>query len=78
MDSQSREYQPSVYESEEIAIVGISGKYPLSENSDTFWKNLKNGKNCITEVPTERWDAELYFNTEKGVTGKSYTKWGDL
>ena len=30
-----------------IAIIGISGRYPMAENIDEFWENLKSGKDCI-------------------------------
>ncbi|NOU17183.1 MAG: SDR family NAD(P)-dependent oxidoreductase [Bacteroidales bacterium] len=60
----------------EIAIVGIGGKYPQAENLEEFWENLKNGRDCITEIPIERWDNKLYFNPERNQAGKSYSKWG--
>src|SRR6185369_10319862 len=35
---------------QEIAIVGLAGRYPQAENLQEFWKNLQNGRDCITEV----------------------------
>ncbi|MGC6177121.1 SDR family NAD(P)-dependent oxidoreductase [Lacrimispora sp. 38-1] len=43
---------------EPIAIIGISGIMPQSEDLLTFWENLKEAKNLITEVPAERWDIK--------------------
>ncbi|KFF06341.1 SDR family NAD(P)-dependent oxidoreductase [Flavobacterium reichenbachii] len=43
---------------EPIAIIGISGRYPMAKNISEFWENLKEGKNCITEIPTDRWDTD--------------------
>ena len=40
----------------DIAIIGLSGRYPEAENIHDFWQNLKSGKNCINEIPSERWD----------------------
>lgn len=40
----------------EIAIIGLSGRYPQAETMDQFWDNLCAGKNCISDVPTDRWD----------------------
>ncbi|MFD8381149.1 SDR family NAD(P)-dependent oxidoreductase [Streptomyces sp. NPDC059679] len=42
----------------EIAIIGIGGRYPQAEDLDTFWANLRAGKDAVTEVPADRWDAE--------------------
>jgi len=44
---------------EDIAIIGISGRYPLSNNLEELWRHLKSGQNCITEVPRDRWRASL-------------------
>ena len=61
---------------QEIAIIGISGRYPQADNLETFWENLKTGKNCVTEIPKERWDYRQYYDPQKNKRGKSYCKWG--
>lgn len=40
----------------DIAIVGVSGRYPEAEDLDAFWQNLRSGRDCIREVPQGRWD----------------------
>lgn len=60
----------------DIAIIGLAGRYPQARNMEAFWDILKNGKNCITEVPKDRWDHSLYFDENKDAPGKTYTKWG--
>jgi acyl transferase domain-containing protein/enoyl-[acyl-carrier-protein] reductase (NADH)/aryl carrier-like protein len=64
------------YEADDIAIIGISGRYPGADTLEEFWENLKAGKDCITEIPAQRWDHSQYFDAEKGTPGKSYCKWG--
>ena len=44
-------------EREDIAIIGISGRYPLSNSLEELWEHLKTGDNCITEVPGNRWQS---------------------
>jgi polyketide synthase PksN len=60
----------------EVAIIGLAGRYAGADNVLEFWNNLKEGKNCITEIPKERWDWRRYFHEEKGRKGSIYTKWG--
>jgi polyketide synthase PksN len=60
----------------DIAIVGLSGRYPQAENIDEFWEKLKDGVNCITEVPADRWDWRRYHDDEKGKKNSSYSRWG--
>lgn len=64
------------YNSRDIAIIGLSGKYPKAKNIEEFWSNLVNGENCITEIPAERWDSSLFYDPDKGIHGKAYSKWG--
>lgn len=61
--------------SSDIAIIGISGRYPMSENLDEYWLNLINGKNCIEEVPKDRWDWRKYYDPENLKQGHGYSKW---
>lgn len=61
---------------EDIAIIGISGRYPDANNIDEFWENLKKGRDSIKEIPSDRWDLTKYFDADKNKKGKVYSKWG--
>jgi len=41
---------------DDIAIIGMAGRYPEANNINEFWQNLTLGKDCIREVPLDRWD----------------------
>jgi polyketide synthase PksM len=58
-----------------IAVIGMAGQFPKSGNLDRFWENLKNGVNCISEVPETRWETDKYFDPDPKVPGKTYSKW---
>uniref|UniRef100_UPI001E3D18CE beta-ketoacyl synthase N-terminal-like domain-containing protein n=1 Tax=Bradyrhizobium sp. Leaf401 TaxID=2876564 RepID=UPI001E3D18CE len=60
----------------DIAIIGLSGRYPQARNVEEFWRNLREGRDCISEIPKERWDHRLYFDEDKNKPGKTYSKWG--
>ena len=47
---------------EPIAIVGMSGKFPKSDDLDEYWENLQQGKNCISKIPNERRDWSDYYD----------------
>lgn len=61
---------------DDIAIIGVSGRYPMADNLSEFWENFITAKDCITEIPKERWDYTKYYDPEKQKIGKSYCKWG--
>ncbi|MCP4700190.1 MAG: amino acid adenylation domain-containing protein, partial [Gammaproteobacteria bacterium] len=39
-----------------VAIIGMSGRFPMAEDADAFWRNIVEGRDCITEIPPDRWD----------------------
>ena len=55
----------------DIAMIGISGRYPESPDLDAFWENLTAGRDCITEIPLSRWNYQPYFDN-----GSMKSKWG--
>jgi polyketide synthase PksL len=71
----SPEIKETIYNSD-IAIIGISGRYPMAKNLDEYWKNLINGRDCISEILPDRWNHRDFYTTEKGKKGATYSKWG--
>ncbi|OCQ18832.1 hypothetical protein A7985_22720 [Pseudoalteromonas luteoviolacea] len=61
---------------EPIAIIGISGRYPESEDLAEYWNNLAAGRDCISEVPESRWDWREYYSEDRTVSGHHFSKWG--
>ncbi|MBX7168179.1 MAG: SDR family NAD(P)-dependent oxidoreductase, partial [Pirellulales bacterium] len=47
----------SIGEGEEIAIVGMAGRFPGAAQLEDFWRNLCAGVDPIGEVPRERWGS---------------------
>lgn len=42
----------------DIAIIGVAGRYPKARNIDEFWRNLREGRDCIEPLPKERWQSD--------------------
>ncbi|WP_051707762.1 MULTISPECIES: type I polyketide synthase [unclassified Streptomyces] len=42
---------------EPVAVVGIGCRFPGAPDVDSFWRLLVDGRDAVTEVPRERWDA---------------------
>ncbi|MFK3648790.1 SDR family NAD(P)-dependent oxidoreductase [Lysobacter enzymogenes] len=61
---------------EAIAIVGLSGRYPQAADLHAFWQNLAGGRDCIDEIPPQRWDHSRIFHPDRGHKGTAYSKWG--
>jgi acyl carrier protein len=59
-------------EPEPVAIIGISGIMPGSDNLEEFWENIENGQDLITEIPKDRWDWRALDASQ----GRSISRWG--
>lgn len=59
-----------------IAVVGMSCKFPMAQDINEFWKNLLEGKDCIAEVPKDRWDWEEFYGDPSTEDNKTNIKWG--
>ena len=59
-----------------LAIVGLSAILPGAPDVGRFWSNLKEGRYSIGDVPPERWDPELYYDSDPAAPGKTYSKLG--
>lgn len=60
----------------EIAIVGMSGVMPGSDNLEIFWNNLINQKDLVSEVPKDRWDWKEYDGNPELEPNKTNSRWG--
>lgn len=47
--------RPALATFEDIAIVGIHGRFPGASNFDEYWENLKNQKISFSLAPKNRW-----------------------
>lgn len=60
----------------DIAIIGMACNFPKAEDVQTYWENILNKVNAITEVPSNRWDWRLYFDDNMKARDKIYSRWG--
>ncbi|MEM8741946.1 MAG: beta-ketoacyl synthase N-terminal-like domain-containing protein, partial [Pseudomonadota bacterium] len=60
-----------------IAIIGIGCRFPgQAEDGESFWANLTEGRNCITEVPAARWDVDAFYDPDPDAPGRMITRYG--
>jgi acyl transferase domain-containing protein/acyl carrier protein len=63
-------------QSEAIAIVGLSCRFPGSRDPEAFWRLLSEGVDAVTEVPDERWDKAAYYDPDPAAPGKMHALYG--
>ncbi|GLI79954.1 type I iterative PKS [Penicillium ochrochloron] len=56
---------------DDIAIIGMSGRFPGGPSLEDFWSTLTEGKQLHTQIPKSRFDASRYFDTYGDQDGKN-------
>ncbi|NLD46649.1 MAG: amino acid adenylation domain-containing protein, partial [Clostridiaceae bacterium] len=46
----------------DIAVIGMSARFPMADSIEEFWENIRSGLDCVTEFPeSRRQDTDKYF-----------------
>ena len=62
---------------EPIAITGMACRFPGGATTpEAFWQLLSNGLTAITEIPTDRFDIDAYYDPTPATPGKVMSRWG--
>jgi acyl transferase domain-containing protein/acyl carrier protein len=59
-----------------IAIVGIGCRFPGACGPEEFWELLRDGRDAISEVPGDRWNASAFYDPDPTKPGKAASRWG--
>lgn len=60
----------------DIAIIGMAAVFPGAADLESFWSNIVQGINAVSEVDPERWNPEFYYDPASMNGDKTPTKWG--
>ncbi|WP_247195703.1 type I polyketide synthase [Streptomyces sp. GESEQ-35] len=66
--------EPSAPAPLDIAVVGMACMFPEAPDLAAFWANVLGGHDAVTEVPAERWDPAVHYDSDGG--GATTSKWG--
>lgn len=48
----------------DIAIIGMACLFPSAPNLESYWHNILNKIDAVTDPPSEAWDANLFYNPQ--------------
>jgi acyl transferase domain-containing protein len=65
-----------IHQFQDIAIIGMSGKFPDAIDVNEYWNNLTVGKDSVREIPENRWVLDGFYDPDSNAPNKSYSKWG--
>ena len=52
-----------------IAIIRIGCMFPQAGDTESYWTNVVDGVDAITEVPDTHWQPSEYFDADPNVLG---------
>ncbi|MBI1357399.1 MAG: SDR family NAD(P)-dependent oxidoreductase [Acidobacteria bacterium] len=62
---------------EPIAIVGMGCRFPgRAVDPQAFWEALRDGVDCVSEIPPDRWDNAALYDPDPEAPGKTYSQHG--
>nr|POE90200.1 6-deoxyerythronolide-b synthase erya1, modules 1 and 2 [Quercus suber] len=62
---------------EDIAVVSMACRLPGGvANPEDLWHLIRDGHDTITDIPSDRWDADKLYDPDSSVDGTSYCRRG--
>jgi acyl transferase domain-containing protein/surfactin synthase thioesterase subunit len=71
MKAESKNNSKECLAVEPIAIVGMSCRFPFANTINEFWNLLREGRDTITEMPSDRWNSADYYDPDPAATSKT-------
>ncbi|CAN5129254.1 mycocerosate synthase [soil metagenome] len=60
-----------------VAVIGMACRLPGGVDSpEQLWQTVLAGTDLVTEIPADRWDVDEHYDSERGVPGRSVSRWG--
>jgi|GEM_PF-375899 len=60
----------------DVAVIGMSCRFPQAPDLESFWELLRDGKDAITDVPMDHWDWRAFYSSNPDSGDKTYSRWG--
>ncbi|MGE4602189.1 MAG: beta-ketoacyl synthase N-terminal-like domain-containing protein, partial [Planctomycetota bacterium] len=72
----SPEMRPSGANSEPIAVIGIGCLFPGSDDRNSYWANIRDGRDLIEDVPDGYWNPQDYHDLDPDSPDRTYGRRG--
>ncbi|WP_447858343.1 beta-ketoacyl synthase N-terminal-like domain-containing protein [Enterobacter ludwigii] len=65
---------------EKTVVIGMACRFPAASNIEAFWDNLVQGRDCISEIPSSRWDMQKFYAEKFPESGENttYARWAGI
>ncbi len=70
------EIEPARRPDQHLAIIGMACLLPGASDVMAYWSNILRKMDAVSEVPSDRWDIETYFDADVDAADRTYSRWG--
>ncbi len=60
----------------DVAVIGMACLFPGAPDLESYWSNVVGGVDAVTEVPSERWNKDIYYDPGGRPGMSTPSKWG--
>lgn len=75
LHTEKPDYEP-LNGAQKIAIVGMAGRFPNSDDLESFWSTLQQGLDLHRRVPPDRFDIDAHYDPTGKRLNTSHTQYG--
>ncbi len=75
MDSSKTQVEQTITNGD-VAIIGMAAIFPGAPDVATFWQNIISKVDAITDVPSDRWETDIFFDPDSAENDRIYCKRG--
>ncbi|MGJ6127019.1 SDR family NAD(P)-dependent oxidoreductase [Mycolicibacterium sp. Y3] len=72
--STSEHAAASAGQTSSFAIIGYAARLPGAADAEQYWDVLHQGRDAVSEIPQDRWDADEFYDSDAGAAGKVVTR----
>ncbi|MFA6013366.1 MAG: beta-ketoacyl synthase N-terminal-like domain-containing protein, partial [Desulfobacteraceae bacterium] len=65
---------PTAQMNDDIAVIGMGCVLPDAHDPETLWQNILSGVYSIRDMPEDRLNSHLFYDTDRQAEDKTYTK----
>ena len=62
--------------SQPVAIVGVGCIFPGADDLETYWVNVRDGFDAITEIPESHWKISDYYDPNQKARDRTFGRRG--
>ncbi|GAA2184179.1 hypothetical protein GCM10009785_31020 [Brooklawnia cerclae] len=70
--------QPSQVSPHDVAVIGMSGRFPAADDVDEYWELLRDNRSAIVDVKSRWPQIDEFYSADLTDSSRAHSRWGGL